>query len=108
MVFHTYISSAYFFILISFGLSFFGRRFSEATLVKYACAFEAATNVRPVLCSCCLELTSGLLLVPPIAEPIHYPQYPACRCDVSINGWCFQATRWFPQSREIAVVSVLT
>ncbi|KAG2136071.1 amidase signature domain-containing protein [Suillus bovinus] len=27
-----------------FGLSFFGRRFSEATLVKYACAFEAATN----------------------------------------------------------------
>lgn len=29
-----------------FGLSFFGRRFSEATLVKYACAFEAATNYR--------------------------------------------------------------
>ncbi|KAG2033388.1 amidase [Suillus americanus] len=27
-----------------FGLSFYGRRFSEATLVKYACAFEAATN----------------------------------------------------------------
>lgn len=29
-----------------FGLSFYGRRFSEATLVKYACAFEAATNYR--------------------------------------------------------------
>ncbi|KAG2339994.1 amidase [Suillus weaverae] len=29
-----------------FGLSFFGRPFSEATLVKYACAFEAATNYR--------------------------------------------------------------
>ncbi|KAG1841228.1 glutamyl-tRNA amidotransferase subunit A [Suillus subalutaceus] len=29
-----------------FGLSFYGRRFSEASLVKYACAFEAATNYR--------------------------------------------------------------
>ncbi|KAG1767554.1 amidase [Suillus occidentalis] len=29
-----------------FGLSFFGRRFSEAALVKYACAFEAGTNYR--------------------------------------------------------------
>ncbi|OAX34667.1 amidase [Rhizopogon vinicolor AM-OR11-026] len=29
-----------------FGLSFYGRRFSEASLVKYACAFESATNYR--------------------------------------------------------------
>ncbi|KAG0698081.1 amidase [Suillus ampliporus] len=29
-----------------FGLSFFGRRFSEASLVKYACAFESATHYR--------------------------------------------------------------
>lgn len=29
-----------------FGISFLGRRFSEEKLVKYACAFEAKTQVR--------------------------------------------------------------
>lgn len=86
MVFFTYISSAYLFILSSFGLSFYGRRFSEATLVKYACAFEAATNVRPALYSCYSELTSGLLLVPPIAGPLHHPQHSARRRDVNVHS----------------------
>jgi hypothetical protein len=31
---------------VPFGLSFLGRRFSEEKLIAYACAFEAATQVR--------------------------------------------------------------
>ena len=31
---------------VPFGLSFLGRKFSEEKLIKYACAFEAATQVR--------------------------------------------------------------
>jgi len=29
-----------------FGLAFYSRRFDEATIIKFACAFEAATNHR--------------------------------------------------------------
>ncbi|KAL6308516.1 amidase [Sparassis latifolia] len=31
---------------VPFGISIYGRRFSEAMMVQYACAFEAATNYR--------------------------------------------------------------
>jgi amidase len=59
-------------IYFSFGLSFYGRRFSEASLVKYACAFESATNVCSELFSRHPELTDGLL-VPAAAKPIRHP-----------------------------------
>lgn len=64
-------------LYFSFGLSFYGRRFSEASLVKYACAFESATNVCPELFSRHTALTDGLFLVPSAAKPLHHPQHSA-------------------------------